>query len=256
MTTAAASTTTTTTDESHHHLTATAAAAAATTGHRAQANQVFATALDTAIEQHAMATPAGGGRHEKYKAVAVRTATAHASSPPRISLQVQGRRRGAGVRRAQCRGEAAEIGARAVGRRAGQGALACRHAHSSHRRHATPLLIPHFLLRAGAVREERRPRSGEVEGEALHASGASYGRRRIARHSVRGASLCFLVAFTCFGATLLLSEATLPLYFFPGLPADDSDAAAAAAGHRALRCPTRSTLRSAPSTGIGSRVGR
>ncbi len=49
-------------------------------------------------------------------------------------------------------------------------------------------------------------------------------------HSVRGASLVFLVAFTCFGATLLLSEATLPLYFFPGLPADDSDAAAAAAG--------------------------
>ena len=49
-------------------------------------------------------------------------------------------------------------------------------------------------------------------------------------YSVRGASLCFLVAFTCFGATLLLSEATLPLYFFPGLPADDSDAAAAAAG--------------------------
>ena len=46
-------------------------------------------------------------------------------------------------------------------------------------------------------------------------------------HSVRGASLCFLVAFTCFGATLLLSEATLPLYFFPGLPADDSDAATA-----------------------------
>lgn len=58
---------------------------------RAQANQVFATGLDTAIEQHAMATLAGGGRHEKYKAVAAAPAFAEPSAAARPLKSARGR---------------------------------------------------------------------------------------------------------------------------------------------------------------------
>ena len=52
---------------------------------------MFATALDTAIEQHAMATLAGGGRHEKYKAVAAAPAFAEPSAAARPLKSARGR---------------------------------------------------------------------------------------------------------------------------------------------------------------------
>ena len=142
-----------------------------------------------------MATLAGGGRQKTRPSpiAPVRTATALASSPSLISLQVQGRRRGAGVRRAQCRGEAAEVGARALGRRVGQGAL----------------------------REERRARSGEMEAQAVHSACPADGRRCV--NPLRARCLALLprrVYVLRRDAAALRSDLTSLL--LSGLPADDS----------------------------------